>query len=103
MKLNLGASKPPARSYHEEATEHSELVVTVEIEGGSSSSSLTWSVSSGETVAMLKKRICDSQGLAYSALSLSFEDTKLIDPLSFNDIKQIRGKTAVTIKCLVKA
>lgn len=99
MKLNLGASsKPPERSYHEEASDHAVLALTIALP----SKNISLSASAGETVAMIKKRISDAENLSYASLELSFEGNKLIDPLSLNDVKQLRGKSSVTLVCQVK-
>ncbi len=76
MKLNLGAPKTSDKSYHEEANEHAMVNLTIHIE---SFPDVKMSVSSGETVAQVKKRISDSNNLlTYSSLTLMFGTTKVM-------------------------
>jgi hypothetical protein len=100
MKLNLGGPSPAPGSYHEEASGPTKVAVTVELSPGGEV--LLFHVSSGETIAQIKKRVCDTQGLSYASLGLTTDGVKMMDPLSLNDVKQIRGKTAVTFHCDVK-
>lgn len=99
MKLNLSPS-PAAASYHEEATGAATVALTLELSTGAT---LAMTVSVGETVAQVKKRIADSAGVPYASLTLSCDGVPtLLDPFSLNDVKQLRGKSAATIRVHVK-
>ncbi len=109
MKLNLGAKLPgpssaaaesaPAKSYHEEANEHSQLTLHLTFSNGLPPAALT--ASAGETLAQIKKRISDANGLSYGALTLTVEGKAAMDPFSLNDLKHIRGKSEVAVQIAV--
>jgi hypothetical protein len=103
MKLNLSANPAPsnARSYQEEADPHAKVTLSLSFSNGAAATTLV--ASAGDTVAQIKKRISEAQGIAYGALSLVVAGKPLMDPLSLNDIKDVRGKTEVAVEVRVKS
>ncbi len=105
MKLNL-AAKPVAAaanapSYHDEADPHAKVTLSLSFSNGLAGATMV--ASAGDTVAQIKKRISEAHSLRYGALSLVVEGKPVIDPLSLNDVKHIRGKTEVAVEVQVKA
>jgi hypothetical protein len=107
MKLNLGLGAPKT-DYHEEATSHAMVVVTLSFSNNLPDQ--IESISMGDTFAQVKKRIADTHGVSYTKISLTLEDSStlgenrrdLLDPFSLSDIKEIKGRTEVTIVVDIK-
>lgn len=91
---NSDTPPTPPTAYDKESDIHDHIVVHLVLPDGVIHK---FSVTVGETVQMIKRRLEDVHGIPYSDVTLCFNGKCLIDPLSLNDFPELLGKWNVSL------